>query len=98
MEAEGWPSMQWERFSGETLQAYHRRANEIQQIIEGFRMGRYRGETADQMERRLILQALAKSGGVRTSAAKMLGVTFRSFRYRLAKHALAPDGPESDDD
>ena len=54
MEAEGWPSLQWERFRGETLQAYHRRANEIQQIIEGFRMGRYRGETADQMERRLI--------------------------------------------
>ena len=54
MEAEGWPSMQWERFRGETLQAYQRRANEIQQIIEGFRMGRYRGETADQMERRLI--------------------------------------------
>ncbi len=54
MEAEGWPSMQWERFSGETTQAYHRRATEIEQIIEGFRMGRYRGEIADQMERRLI--------------------------------------------
>ena len=54
MEAEGWPSMQWERFSGETQQAYHRRSTEIQQIIEGFRMGRYRGEIADQMERRLI--------------------------------------------
>lgn len=54
MEAEGWPSMQWERFSGESQRAYYRRANEIQQIIEGFRMGRYRGATADQMERRLI--------------------------------------------
>ena len=54
MEAEGWPSLQGERFKGETLRAYHRRANEIQQIIDGFRMGRYRGETADQMERRLI--------------------------------------------
>ena len=40
----------------------------------------------------------AKSGGVRKLAAKMLGVTFRSFRYRLAKHALAPDGPEGDDE
>jgi hypothetical protein len=54
MEAEGWPSLQCERFGGETLPAYHRRATEIQQIIEGFRMGRYRGEIADQMERRLI--------------------------------------------
>ena len=55
-------------------------------------------EVLGEVERRLILQALAKSGGVRKSAAKMLGVTFRSFRYRLAKHALAPDGPDSDDE
>jgi hypothetical protein len=55
MEAEGWPSMRWERFKGETLRAYQRRAREIQEIIEGFRMGRYRGDVAEQMERRLIL-------------------------------------------
>jgi hypothetical protein len=54
MEAEGWPSMQWERFKGETPEAYNRRAGEIRQIVEGFRMGRYRGEIAEQMERRLI--------------------------------------------
>ena len=54
MEAEGWPSMQWERFEGEALQAYKRRAGELRQIVEGFRMGRYRGDVADQMERRLI--------------------------------------------
>ena len=54
MEAEGWPSMQCERLGGETLQAYQRRAKEIQQIVEGFRMGRYRGDSADQMELRLI--------------------------------------------
>ena len=54
MEAEGWPSMQLERFEGETLQAYKRRADELLQIIEGFRMSRYRGDVADQMERRLI--------------------------------------------
>jgi two-component system, NtrC family, response regulator PilR len=52
-----------------------------------------------EVERRLILQALARTGGVRKAAAKLLGVTFRSFRYRLAKHALAPDaGGEGDDD
>ena len=55
MEAEGWPSLQWERFKGETLRAYQRRAGEIEEIIEGFRMGRYRGNVAEQMERRLIL-------------------------------------------
>src|SRR5262249_54209073 len=48
--------------------------------------------------RRRIPQARSGPGGVRKAAAKLLGVTFRSFRYRLAKHALAPDVPEGDDD
>jgi len=55
-------------------------------------------EVLGEVERRLILQALARTGGVRKAAAKMLGVTFRSLRYRLAKHALAPDGPDVDDE
>jgi two-component system response regulator PilR (NtrC family) len=52
-----------------------------------------------EVERRLILQALEKSGGVRTNASKLLGVTLRSLRYRLQKHALADDTdePSSDD-
>jgi len=48
-----------------------------------------------EVERRLLLQALERSGGVRTQAAKLLGVTLRSLRYRLQKHALgdaASDG------
>ncbi|HEY4016275.1 MAG TPA: sigma-54 dependent transcriptional regulator [Polyangiaceae bacterium] len=52
-----------------------------------------------ELERRLILQALERSGGVRTQAAKLLGVTLRSLRYRLHKHALGDpgdDGSESD--
>jgi len=53
-----------------------------------------------EVERRLILQALERSGGVRTHAAKLLGVTLRSLRYRLQKHALGSeedleDGQES---
>jgi two-component system, NtrC family, response regulator PilR len=50
-----------------------------------------------ETERRLILQALERSGGVRTAAAKLLGVTFRSFRYRLAKLGLGEDGGDGDD-
>ncbi len=47
----------------------------------------------------MLLEALERSGGVRKSAAKLLGVTFRSLRYRLAKHSLDPDsGPDSGDD
>jgi two-component system response regulator PilR (NtrC family) len=49
-----------------------------------------------EVERRLILQALNRTGGVRKQAAKLLGVTFRSFRWRLAKHALVVDGAAND--
>jgi two-component system response regulator PilR (NtrC family) len=55
-------------------------------------------EVLGEVERRLILQALTRTGGVRKAAAKMLGVTFRSFRYRLAKHALGSEEPDSEDE
>jgi two-component system response regulator PilR (NtrC family) len=45
----------------------------------------------DEIERRHLLAALRKSGGVKTRAAELLGLTFRSFRYRLAKHGLGLD-------
>jgi len=47
-----------------------------------------------EVERRLILQALERSGGVRTAAAKTLGVTLRSLRYRMQKLALQDDDEE----
>ena len=54
-----------------------------------------------EAERRLLVSALERTGGLRTSAAKLLGITFRSLRYRLAKHGLdvgdsagATDEPE----
>ncbi len=39
----------------------------------------------DQVERHAIEEALEKSGGNRTAAARQLGVTFRSLRYRLER-------------
>jgi len=39
-------------------------------------------------ERGLLLEALARAGGVKKRAAKLLGVSFRSFRYRLQKLGL----------
>lgn len=39
----------------------------------------------DDLERRLILQALQRTGGLKKEAAKLLGISFRSLRYRLAK-------------
>jgi two-component system response regulator PilR (NtrC family) len=51
-------------------------------------------QVLDEVERRLIVQALERAGGVRTNAAKLLGITFRSFRYRLSKHALGDASDE----
>ena len=39
----------------------------------------------DQVERQAILDALTQSNGNRTAAARLLGVTFRSLRYRMAR-------------
>ena len=46
----------------------------------------------DDSERTYLMSALEKAGGVRTKAAELLGLTFRSFRYRLAKHGLSDVG------
>lgn len=47
------------------------------------------GETLDdymnRIERQLILDALSKTGANRTAAARLLGVTFRSLRYRIER-------------
>ena len=39
----------------------------------------------DQVERQTILDALKRSNNNRTAAARLLGVTFRSLRYRMAR-------------
>ena len=55
-------------------------------------------EVLGEVERRLIIQALERAGGVRTNAAKILGLTLRSLRYRLQKHAMQDDEDESSKD
>jgi two-component system response regulator PilR (NtrC family) len=42
----------------------------------------------DGIEKCFLLQALEKSGGVKKKAAEILGLSFRSFRYRLAKFGM----------
>ncbi|MDE2599209.1 MAG: sigma-54-dependent Fis family transcriptional regulator [Rhodocyclaceae bacterium] len=39
----------------------------------------------DEVERKVIIEALQKTGFNRTAAAKLLGVTFRSLRYRMQR-------------
>jgi two-component system response regulator PilR (NtrC family) len=55
-------------------------------------------EVLGEVERRLILQALERTGGVRKAAAKLVGVTFRSFRYRLSKHSLDSGTADAEDE
>lgn len=43
-------------------------------------------ELLENAERTLLQKALEKSGGVKTEAAKLLGLSFRSFRHRLQKY------------
>jgi transcriptional regulator with PAS, ATPase and Fis domain len=43
--------------------------------------------TLDQIERRYIQMALARTGGVQTRAAELLRVSFRQLRYKLQKYA-----------
>ena len=48
----------------------------------------------DQIERRYLQMALARTGGVQTRAAELLRISFRQFRYKLQKHSQrgAPQG------
>ena len=47
-------------------------------------------EYLTQVERELLFRALDQAKGVRKKAAELLGMSFRQFRYRLAKH-ISPE-------
>jgi two-component system response regulator PilR (NtrC family) len=49
-------------------------------------------------ERMWVSRALDKAEGVRKRAASLLGISFRSLRYRLDKLGLGGDKPESGDE
>ncbi|HKQ71218.1 MAG TPA: sigma-54 dependent transcriptional regulator [Polyangiaceae bacterium] len=51
-----------------------------------------------EVERRLLLEALERTGGGRKAASKLLGISFRSLRYRLEKHALDLAGDDESED
>ena len=45
--------------------------------------------TLEKVEKRLILDALRMAKGVRTEAAKLLHISFRSIRYKLDKYSIS---------
>lgn len=52
-----------------------------------------------QMEKELLVKAIHKANGVKKKASKLLGITFRSMRYRCDKYGLsAPGDEEAGDD
>jgi two-component system response regulator PilR (NtrC family) len=54
------------------------------QFGDGFSLERH----LDELERRFLEESLRRSSGAKMKAAQLLGLTFRSLRYRLAKHGL----------
>lgn len=54
MEAAGWPKIVPKRLDGEDIQSYRTRAARIEELVIGFRMGRFRGDVAEQKECELI--------------------------------------------
>jgi two-component system response regulator PilR (NtrC family) len=56
----------------------------------GMDLDAYLGE----IEKEILIKALVRTDGVRKTAAGLLGITFRSIRYRLAKFGLGDDDGE----
>ncbi len=52
----------------------------------------------EDIEKKAIIQALQKTNNNKTAAAKLLGVTFRTLRYRLAKLGLSKEADDETED
>lgn len=51
-----------------------------------------------QMEKEILIKAIHKANGVKKKAAKLLGITFRSMRYRCDKYGLTSPGDDEASD
>jgi two-component system response regulator PilR (NtrC family) len=72
-----------------TLSTYKKSRNDPLQAIpaelpRGIDLDGYLAE----VEKKLLQQALQQAHGVKFKAAELLGISFRSFRYRLLKYGL----------
>ncbi|MBI5238240.1 MAG: sigma-54-dependent Fis family transcriptional regulator [Deltaproteobacteria bacterium] len=48
-------------------------------------------KTVEQFEKAMLREALKKAGGVKKKAAELLGLSFRSMRYKLSKYDIPED-------
>lgn len=51
----------------------------------------------ENFEREYIIRALEKSGGMKKKAAEILGISFRSLRYRITKYGIEDPNPSEDE-
>jgi two-component system response regulator PilR (NtrC family) len=63
-------------------------AEEIKEIPELTEEGINLETIMTDIEKKYLLKALEKSRGVKKNAAKLLNLTFRSFRHRLSKYGI----------
>ena len=54
--------------------------------------------TVEAVERRMIREALARSNGVQTHAAELLGISDRGLRYKLIKYGFREEASSPDSD
>ena len=54
--------------------------------------------TVEAVERRMIRDALARSEGVQTRAAELLGISERALRYKLIKYGFREEASSPDSD
>jgi two-component system NtrC family response regulator len=52
----------------------------------------------ERLERRMIRDALARSEGVQTRAAELLGISERALRYKLIKYGFREEASSPDSD
>lgn len=65
-------------------------------VVGGSAVGGMLQEYLDRVERNAITDALVKTNGNRTAAARLLGVTFRSLRYRMERLNMKGEKGEPD--
>lgn len=68
-------------------ESFNRLAEDLEIPEEGLELE----AMVERLERNLLVKALKRTGGARKRAAKLLGISFRSLRYRLDKYRIDTD-------
>lgn len=68
-------------------------ANDFEIPEEGVKLD----EIVENLERNLMTKALKRSNGIRKEAARILGISFRSMRYRLDKYGIEVSDLDTDE-